>query len=129
MKKSLLLSLGAALGLVGCADQYGNFAPPDPIGQLLFGRTNTNPGPQSYSQQQYYVTRDMPPQRYNQHRPPSPRRYSDPVWVDGYWAWSRNDWVWVPGRWVQRPRQNAYWVEGQYYNTPQGRVWNSGYWR
>lgn len=127
MKKFLLFSLGAAMGLAGCTDQYGNFAPPDPIGQALFGKVN--PAPPVYTSRQYYVTSEMPAPRYSQRRPPSPRGYADPVWIDGYWAWHRGGWVWAPGRWMERPRPNAHWMNSQYYTTPQGRVWNSGYWR
>jgi hypothetical protein len=121
----VLLSILAAGCLIGCVDQYGRVVPPDPIGQALF---NTfDPAVPVYQPREYVVTRDMPVVRYEQ-RPVAPVSYSDPAWVNGYWGWGGNDWVWVPGRWVQRPRQNVGWTDGQYYLSDGRRYWRSGYW-
>ena len=125
MTSKVLLVIFTA-GLLGCVDQYGRIRPPDPIGQAIFNALD--PGVPVYQSQQYVVTSDMPAARYEQ-RPVAPVSYTDPVWVDGYWGWGGSDWVWVPGRWVQRPRSNAVWTNGQYYASDGRRYWRSGYWQ
>jgi hypothetical protein len=124
ISKVFLTSLAAFL-LLGCVDQYGRIRPPDPIGQAIFNALD--PAVPVYQPREYEVASEMPAVRYER-RSVVPVAYSDPVWVDGYWAWGGRDWVWVPGRWVQRPRQEVVWRNGRYYADDDRRYWRSGYW-
>jgi hypothetical protein len=127
MTGKVLFNLLAAGLLLGCViDEYGRVRPPDPIGQAIFNALD--PDIPMYQPREYVVERDVPAVRYEQ-RTVTPVSYSDPVWINGYWAWGGNDWVWVPGRWVQRPRPNVVWSNGEYYTSTGRRYWRSGYWR
>jgi WXXGXW repeat (2 copies) len=114
-----------ALCLAGCVDQYGRVVPPDPIGQALVGAID--PAVPVYQPREYVVESDVPAVRYEQ-RAVVPISYYDPVWINGYWGWSGNDWVWVPGRWAQRPRRDVVWNDSRYYVSDGRRYWRSGYW-
>jgi len=118
-----------ALGIFsGCVDQYGRVRPPDPIGRAIFDVLD--PARPVYDSREYVVTRpypSSPPRGYYERRTVQPARYSDPYYIEGHWGWRNSNWVWVPGRWVQRPRQNAVWVGGQY--DPYTSRYRSGYWR
>ena len=122
----VLFSILAAACLIGCVDQYGRVVPPDPIGQAIFN--TLDPAVPVYQSREYVVTSDMPALPYER-RAVLPASYSDPVWVNGYWAWGGSNWVWVPGRWVQRPRTNLVWNDSRYYLSDGRRYWRSGYWQ
>jgi len=73
---------------------------------------------------------------YVREAPPRPRvevilvrpgpRY---VWVDGYWAYRRNNYVWAPGRWVLPPRHGAVWVGHTWHRAKGGWYVTGGHWR
>src|SRR5581483_1520869 len=52
------------------------------------------------------------------------------VWIPGHYNWDpdRHTYVWLVGQYVQRPRENAHWVDGRWQLQPDGWVWVDGHW-
>ncbi len=52
------------------------------------------------------------------------------VWIPGHYNWDpdRYTYVWLVGQYVQRPRENAHWVDGRWQLQPYGWVWVDGHW-
>src|SRR5579884_3990485 len=52
------------------------------------------------------------------------------VWIPGHYNWDpdRHTYVWLVGQYVQRPRENAHWVDGRWQLQPDGLVWVDGHW-
>jgi hypothetical protein len=49
------------------------------------------------------------------------------VWAPGNWVWQGDRYAWQPGYWVN-PQPNWMWVPSHYNYTPNGYLYNSGYW-
>ena len=48
-------------------------------------------------------------------------------WAPGNWVWQNDRYAWQPGYWVN-PQSNWMWVPSHYNYTPNGYLYNSGYW-
>jgi hypothetical protein len=120
MNYKAIAALSAAGLLGGCAV----VETPGRIGSAIIDALD--PDEPVYESREYVVAADMP-RPIVERRLVAPR-YSDPVWVSGYWGWSGYRWVWIPGRWVNRPRAGAQWVSSRYYVVGGRRYWRSGYW-
>ena len=56
-----------------------------------------------------------------------PAARGDFTWAPGNWVWVDNRYAWQPGYWV--PAQpNWVWTPSSYSSTPNGYLYNSGYW-
>ena len=49
------------------------------------------------------------------------------TWAPGNWVWQNDRYAWQPGYWVN-PQPNWMWVPSHYNYTPNGYLYNSGYW-
>jgi WXXGXW repeat (2 copies) len=59
--------------------------------------------------------------------PSSPAPAATAVWAPGSWLWRSNQYAWQPGFWVNA-QPNWVWTPGQYSATPNGYLYNQGFW-
>jgi hypothetical protein len=77
----------------------------------------------------------LPNLQYLQEKPPDslengpsvPAPDDNSLWVAGHWEWRDGQFVWRPGYWADG-QPGMVWNQPDYYYTPSGYVYNTGYW-